>query len=96
MELRLEAAYYRAGTTERVIANYLGTEAITFAVSGDGSLRAMPAPQGTRVDSSVAARPPGQRPSKACCHSGSAAFAITVSSFRCCSPAVRKPAPQCC
>jgi hypothetical protein len=60
MELRLEAAYYRAGTTERVIANYLGTEAITFAVSGDGSLRAMPAPQGTSVESSVAARPPGQ------------------------------------
>lgn len=54
MELRLEAAYYRPGTTERVIANYLGTEAITFSVRDNGSLHAMP------MESSVAARPPEQ------------------------------------
>jgi hypothetical protein len=39
MELRIENAYFREGAPERTIANYVGTETITYRVSENGELR---------------------------------------------------------
>ncbi len=56
MELRIENAYYRAGTTKRILANYLGTGIARYQARSNGRLRLISATSG------VTELPPGQPP----------------------------------
>ena len=54
IELRIENAYYREGTTQRDVANYLGTATVRYRVVADGSL------QSERVETNLKYQPTGQ------------------------------------
>ena len=56
MELRIENAYYRPGTTQRIFANFLGTGIARYRVRSNGSLRLI------SVAFGVAQRPSDQPP----------------------------------
>lgn len=54
IELRIENAYYREGTTQRDVANYLGTATVRYRVVADGSL------QSERVEANLKYQPTDQ------------------------------------
>ncbi len=56
MQLRIEQAYFREGTKERNLANYLGTEIVRYSAGSNGVLRQI------SLQSGVTERPTSQPP----------------------------------
>src|SRR5581483_10637825 len=59
MELRIECAYYREGSTKRTLANFLGTQVARYQVRPGGTLRLLSVQSGLKQEPGN--QPPVQR-----------------------------------